>query len=120
MSSSREEAMSRLRKWEAAKTPIKASFLGKGLSFNATGRIVFQDASKLRLVVKNGFVGSEHLAETVALSLDLGLATPCETFEPMLDAPDDEKLRYDFLVAEAFDLPCGNLDFREMAGDGAD
>ena len=114
MSSSREEAMSRLRKWEAAKAPIKASFLGKGLSFNVTGRIVFGDESKLWLVVKDGFVGSVHLPETVALSLDMKLAAPCETFEPLLDAPDDDKLRFDFLVAEAFDLPCGNLDFREV------
>jgi len=111
MSSSREEAIARLRKWEAAKAPIKASFVGNGLSFNVTGRVVFsKDESILWLVVEDG---SE--AGHVALSLSLKAARPCETFEPLLDAPEDLKWKMDFIVAEAFDVPCGNLDFREMA-----
>jgi hypothetical protein len=116
MSSSREEAMSRLRKWEAAKAPIKASFVGKGLSFNAVGRLVSgKGESEFWLVTGNGFVGSEHLSERVALSVDLKLAVPCETFEPLLDARDEEKMQFDFLVAEAFNLPLRKLRF---PGDG--
>ncbi len=110
MSSSREEAMARLRKWSAAKAPIKASFVGRGLMFNATGRIVL-DADESKLWVVTGDEDNPRMA----LALSLGTAVPCETFEPLLDAPEDVRWQMDFFIAEAFELPCGNLDFREMA-----
>lgn len=118
MISSREDAIARLRKWVAAKAKVKASFMGKGLSFNATGRLVFgKNESEFWLVVPNGFVGGMRLPEHIVLSFDSNTAVPCETFEPLLDAPVGKETEFDFWIAEAFGLPCGNLDFREMAED---
>ena len=112
MSSSREDAIARLRKWTDTKAPIKASFVGRGLAFNVTGRI-FLDEEKSQVWL---FKGSDE-NRRVVVSLSLLIAEPCESFEPLRDAPEDLKFKMDFFAAEAFKLPYGNLDFREMAGD---
>lgn len=110
MSSSREDAIDRLRKWSAAKAHIKASFVGNGLTFNMIGRILLDEKESRVWMVR----GNDE-SPLVVLSLSLLVAVPCESFEPLLDAPDDRKFSMDFLAAEAFKLPYGYLDFRELA-----
>src|SRR5580692_4352316 len=83
MSSSREDAIVRLRKWVDAKAPIKASFVGKGLTFKVTGRI-FLDEEKSDVWL---LIGSEE-SPRVVLSLSLLVAVQRESFEPLRDAPE--------------------------------
>jgi hypothetical protein len=111
MGSSREEAIAQLRKWAAAKAPIKASFVGKGLRFKTTGRVFLDEEQSEVLLLK----GSEENPRVV-VSFSLLIAVPSESFEPLRDAPNDFKFKMDFFAAEAFELPYGCLDFREMAG----
>jgi hypothetical protein len=113
MSSSREDAVSRLRQWEADQAPISASFVGRGLSIKIIGRLVFSgDGEKVWVAALDDDGGSKPL-----LTLVLSEAVHCETFEPLRDAPADA-LKMDFFAAEAFIVSGGYLDLREVAGAG--
>lgn len=110
MSSSGEDAMSRLRKWTETKAPLAASFVGSGLSFRAKGRLVFDEEMEFIWLV----VDREGRNPKIALTLSLKHAVPCESFDSLRDAPE-VWATLPFVIAEAFRLPYGDVDFRELA-----
>lgn len=112
MSSSREEAIARLRKWMETKAPITVSFSGRGLSFHAKGKIILDP--------KHGTVSLVTWVGDVPrpiFHLSLSEAVPCESFDTLRDAPETHKFSLPFVAAEAFRLPYGDVDFREVAPD---
>lgn len=99
--------MSRLKAWVAAKALIKASFLSANLSFVAHGRLALaSDESEL-------FFSSDD--KQVRLAVSLGTVEFPETFEPLLEAPEEVRFRLDFIAAVALRLPGGSLDLLEVA-----
>lgn len=106
MSSSREQAISQLRKWVDTKARLKASFSNRGVVIRAEGTLMFSDATRVWLVDDPG---------EVVFFFELARATPTEHLEPLLDLPEDTRWSVDSLTSESFLVEGGYVDFFEVA-----
>ena len=95
-----------IEKWVAAKSKIRASFIGNGVAAISEGHLVFSgDKTKLWLTDES---------EKVIWIVFPDRALPCERLEPLLDAPEEMLWKLDLLVAVSLRTPCGYVDFFEI------
>jgi len=106
MSSSGEEAIAVLNAWVDANAKIRASFSSSGVILTVEGRLRFLDGTLTMI---------DEAGKKVALSIPLGMMVARESFEPLLDAPEEVRFKMDFFRALAFRVPCGDIDFFELA-----
>jgi hypothetical protein len=108
--SSTEEAISQLKKWEAAKSPIKALFTGEGIVMSSSGRVLLRFDR-----ANNAFVNlvDESQPPKPILSFPL-FGDRFERAEPLLDK-GAEGLSWDFLLCLEFPVPCGKVGLYEVA-----
>ena len=104
------EVIALLNKWRDAKATVKALFMERDLMFSVTGKVmIFPNESKVHIVESVSADAPKILASFSIVGDEFW------SQEPLLDASEDKRWKFDFFVGVSFPAFCGSVSLYELA-----